>query len=510
MLINMDHLNGTSGQENNPSYHPTTTLVILLILCLNFELRSIIQELKDLNLGLECSKFCLPSDCEVKMSIVYSHSLNYSEGELRRNQEMDHHPQKHCHQHNSGLMRYCSAPSSLLSSLVDNNNNDDNNNNNHGYVNEEPFRNEDHHHQQQQHYTPSTSSEMETMFAKLIASPSNNGLHDSEPLHEFGRSKIVKEEAGDSVSQRPQHNNNNNNGGYSYGSQPQQFYQHQQIQGLSNGSVGAVNAYDNSFSAVNSTQNKTGSNNCSNLIRQKSSPAGLFNNYSVDNGIAVFREVGSFRASDVSNGQSTTSSSGLHGTLNFSSRMPQIAENGNEGLEANCVESRRPRNDNGNTKCYMPSFTNDFWDGSAFSAPKTANNSGELMFSTSNAMETQDVDFGYQKLGLTHHLSLPSSSSKLSGIEKLYQIQGSVPCKIRAKRGYATHPRSIAERERRTRISTRMKKLQDLFPKSDKQTSTADMLDVAVQYIKDMKKQVQILTDTKAKCICSSNQKQYS
>lgn len=105
-------------------------------------------------------------------------------------------------------------------------------------------------------------------------------------------------------------------------------------------------------------------------------------------------EVGSFRACDVSNGQATTSASGLHGPLNFSSvpsscsrRMPQIAENGNEGLEADCVDSRSLGNNNGNTKCYMPSFTSDFWDGSAFSAPQKASNNGELMFSTSNALE---------------------------------------------------------------------------------------------------------------------------
>ncbi|KAF1885212.1 hypothetical protein Lal_00029101, partial [Lupinus albus] len=67
-------------------------------------------------------------------------------------------------------------------------------------------------------------------------------------------------------------------------------------------------------------------------------------------------------------------------------------------------------------------FTNEFWDGSAFNAPKTASNNGEIMFSASNAMETQDADFGYQKHGLTQHMSLPSST-KMSGMEKLYQVQ---------------------------------------------------------------------------------------
>ncbi|XP_042980246.1 G-box-binding factor-like [Carya illinoinensis] len=60
----------------------------------------------------------------------------------------------------------------------------------------------------------------------------------------------------------------------------------------------------------------------------------------------------------------------------------------------------------------------------------------------------------------------------MAAIEKFLQFQDSVPCKIRAKRGFATHPRSIAERVRRTRISERMRKLQDLVPNMDKQTNT--------------------------------------
>ena len=49
---------------------------------------------------------------------------------------------------------------------------------------------------------------------------------------------------------------------------------------------------------------------------------------------------------------------------------------------------------------------------------------------------------------LAHHLSLPKTLPELSNIEKFLQFQDTVPCKIRAKRGFATHPRSIAERVR--------------------------------------------------------------
>ncbi|GMN71671.1 hypothetical protein TIFTF001_054141 [Ficus carica] len=80
----------------------------------------------------------------------------------------------------------------------------------------------------------------------------------------------------------------------------------------------------------------------------------------------------------------------------------------------------------------------------------------------------------------------------MAAVENLLHIpEDSVPCKIRAKRGCATHPRSIAERERRTRISGKLKKLQELVPNMDKQTSYSDMLDLAVQHIKGLQNQVQ-------------------
>ncbi|PHT68379.1 Transcription factor bHLH80 [Capsicum annuum] len=82
-------------------------------------------------------------------------------------------------------------------------------------------------------------------------------------------------------------------------------------------------------------------------------------------------------------------------------------------------------------------------------------------------------------------------------MEKL--LQDSVHLNVRAKRGCATHPRSIAERVRRTRISERMRRLQELVPNMDKQTNTADMLDFAVDYIKELEKQVKILAERRAK-----------
>ncbi|XP_039000236.1 transcription factor bHLH130-like [Hibiscus syriacus] len=114
--------------------------------------------------------------------------------------------------------------------------------------------------------------------------------------------------------------------------------------------------------------------------------------------------------------------------------------------------------------------------------------------------DNQNGDVGSGVHVLSHHLSVPKTSNEMAAVDKYLHFQDSVPCKIRAKRGYATHPRSIAERVRRTRISERMRKLQELVPNMDKQTNTADMLDLAVEYIKDLQKQFKVLSDNRANC----------
>lgn len=68
------------------------------------------------------------------------------------------------------------------------------------------------------------------------------------------------------------------------------------------------------------------------------------------------------------------------------------------------------------------------------------------------------------------------------------------PYQSRAKRGCATHPRSVAERVRRTRISEKIRKLQELVPNMDKQLNTAEMLDEAVEYVKFLQQQVKELS----------------
>eukprot|EP00262_Sarcandra_glabra_P011532 TRINITY_DN2783_c0_g1_i1.p1 TRINITY_DN2783_c0_g1~~TRINITY_DN2783_c0_g1_i1.p1 ORF type:complete len:287 (+),score=36.29 TRINITY_DN2783_c0_g1_i1:328-1188(+) len=103
---------------------------------------------------------------------------------------------------------------------------------------------------------------------------------------------------------------------------------------------------------------------------------------------------------------------------------------------------------------------------------------------------------------LDQRIRIPELVGSDAEMEKL--LEESAPFGVRAKRGCATHPRSIAERVRRTRISDRIRKLQELVPNMDKQTNTADMLDEAVEYVKLLKKQIQELAEHQRNCKCRS------
>lgn len=72
-------------------------------------------------------------------------------------------------------------------------------------------------------------------------------------------------------------------------------------------------------------------------------------------------------------------------------------------------------------------------------------------------------------------------------------INGAPRPRVRARRGQATDPHSIAERNRRERIAERMKALQELVPDSNK-TDKASMLDEIIGYVKFLQMQVKCLS----------------
>ncbi|KAI3799420.1 hypothetical protein L1987_34718 [Smallanthus sonchifolius] len=161
----------------------------------------------------------------------------------------------------------------------------------------------------------------------------------------------------------------------------------------------------------------------------------------------------------------------------------------------------------------IPENNGGFWDESSMLADGYLNEFVERYQISSSENKGKKLNDGgriqsvHAPSGLSHQLSLPTSSTELSVKERLLQVQDNVPLRSRAKRGCATHPRSIAERVRRTRISERMRKLQDLVPNMDKQTSTADMLDLAVDYIKELQNQVETLSTRRKKCTCQNKLK---
>ncbi|KAJ9558408.1 hypothetical protein OSB04_013022 [Centaurea solstitialis] len=237
---------------------------------------------------------------------------------------------------------------------------------------------------------------------------------------------------------------------------------------------GSYNHTNHNSWEINSSTFRPMNSTSTNLIRQSSSPAGFLSSLNAETGMRDADKV--------------ISSNGLNNNhISFSSApssspmyLPQIAENRNEMNDSSFRSLKRTRDGDSN------------------------------MFHSSIKMDTQQNGAsGHYTPSLVHHMSLPKTSSEIAVAEKFLRFeQDSIPCKTRAKRGFATHPRSIAERVRRTRISDRMKKLQELFPTMDKQTSTADMLDMAVQYIKDLQKNMQTLNDARARCTCSSKQLQ--
>ncbi|XP_051141100.1 transcription factor bHLH130-like [Andrographis paniculata] len=362
-----------------------------------------------------------------------------------------------------GLARYRSAPSSFLAALLDSTTDNS-----------------------------SSGDESEAIFSAFMnnqkgGDSTNNNTHNHHQIQ-----YQMKQEAG--AGSEPHQETRPGFGGYETA--------------VSGGGGAIVGSYSMAAAAAAAAAMET-TENGSNLMRQSSSPAGFFN------GFGIMGDVGSYRVHN--HPKPNPSSSGMNSNhMSFSSApsstsrfMPSIPENGSEGVAIrNSDQHRQLRSSEASAGAGI--FPDASWNtASSFNGLKRNRDGDVKMFPSFGGLENQNSDTRKNPSGLVHHLSLPKSFSEAAEAEKFLQFQqDTVPCQIRAKRGCATHPRSIAERMRRTRISERMKKLQDLFPNMDKQTNTADMLDLAVEYIKDLQKQVQTLTDTRAKCVCANKPKQ--
>nr|XP_023916486.1 transcription factor bHLH130-like isoform X2 [Quercus suber] len=392
--------------------------------------------------------------------------------------ESDLQQHRHQNQMNSGLTRYRSAPSSYFANIID-----------------REFCEE--------FFNRPSSPETERILTRFIAGSGGGGNGGTEVTN---TSEVAATEASSQQTQFMASMNNEAAGVLqqqqsNYGSASQNFYQGPPRPPLPNSSV--EGSYSMGLDRL--PQMKTGGGNNSSLIRHSSSPAGLFANINVGEGYAAMRGVGNFGAGNSTNEEASFSSASR--LKNYSSGPPSssgLMSPIDEIEDKNMVVANNPESGcfgEGRSSNYVTGFPLGSWDDSAMISD---NITGLKRLRD----DDDNVEAGNCPPPLAHHLSLPKTSSEMAAIEKFLQFQDSVPCKIRAKRGCATHPRSIAERVRRTRISERMRKLQDLVPNMDKQTNTADMLDLAVEYIKDLQQEVETLTDKHAKCTCSHKQQQ--
>ncbi|XP_019703635.1 transcription factor bHLH128 isoform X2 [Elaeis guineensis] len=189
------------------------------------------------------------------------------------------------------------------------------------------------------------------------------------------------------------------------------------------------------------------------LTRHSSSPAGFLSHLMVDN---VTGDTGSY-SQQGTDGVYAMGSRGLSSQLSFFRQrtLSQISEisipDTGESVSGSNNSNETSRNVG---QSYISSnFSIGSWD-----------DMNSIMFSAppNKQAKNHDGDVITRHSSIESQFSLPTTS-----LEFLQIQQDQVPFKARAKRGCATHPRSIAERERRTRISDRLKKLQELVPNMD-------------------------------------------
>ncbi|XP_021277390.1 transcription factor bHLH66-like [Herrania umbratica] len=154
------------------------------------------------------------------------------------------------------------------------------------------------------------------------------------------------------------------------------------------------------------------------------------------------------------------------------------------------------------------SHQNDIVDGSSFKSPNHQGGEGSVqaLFNSfgagslhgTNPSSNQPQHFHHPQGGTmqqAQNFGAPAGTvmnqSQASGSTGVTPAQPKQ--RVRARRGQATDPHSIAERLRRERIAERMKALQELVPNANK-TDKASMLDEIIDYVKFLQLQVKVLS----------------
>ncbi|XP_042512495.1 bHLH transcription factor RHL1-like isoform X2 [Macadamia integrifolia] len=126
------------------------------------------------------------------------------------------------------------------------------------------------------------------------------------------------------------------------------------------------------------------------------------------------------------------------------------------------------------------------FNGFTGSLPRTAQAANQQHFHHPQNGSISTQSFGAPATGMNQ--ATPAAGANGAG-----NGQGQPRQRVRARRGQATDPHSIAERLRRERIAERMKALQELVPNANK-TDKASMLDEIIDYVKFLQLQVKVLS----------------
>lgn len=145
-------------------------------------------------------------------------------------------------------------------------------------------------------------------------------------------------------------------------------------------------------------------------------------------------------------------------------------------------------------------FQNDNIDDSSFKSPIGDNNSIQNLFHGFTGSLTSNQTQQFRNLP-AQNFGSPGAAAAAAVMNQIQTPSatagGGAPSqprqRVRARRGQATDPHSIAERLRRERIAERMKALQELVPNANK-TDKASMLDEIIDYVKFLQLQVKVLS----------------
>ncbi|WOL06520.1 transcription factor bHLH78 [Canna indica] len=212
---------------------------------------------------------------------------------------------------------------------------------------------------------------------------------------------------------------------------------------------------------------------------------------------------------------STYSLSSFIGQGNLQETIFQGVET-NDKVLTTCLENGKFTHGNGLSTVSMHLKANNELHG----PHQPSFSSGQQINLTSGTLHPQKEENGLHNLPSSSFLRGETASSRITEIQSSQQslsssshtighqistaqaqqvntstngCNGAAKPRVRARRGQATDPHSIAERLRRERISERMKNLQELVPNSNK-TDKASMLDEIIDYVKFLQLQVKVLS----------------